>query len=109
MLFLFLLLLIFIIALLSFYLSVSLPQFEEAGPHFPGASRRPRRLDCHLFSERERVQLREDLVDPHIYICAPEVLALFSDNFDYQVGCPPPFFFSSFFSSPFTSTLNPKT
>ncbi len=25
-------------------------------------------------------------MDTHIAICAPEVLMLFSDNFDYQVG-----------------------
>jgi hypothetical protein len=29
-------------------------------------------------------QLRSDLMDCHIAICAPEVLMLFSDNFDYQ-------------------------
>ena len=29
-------------------------------------------------------QVRTDLIDCHISICAPEVLMLFSDNFDYQ-------------------------
>lgn len=29
-------------------------------------------------------QVRTDLIDTHITICAPEVLMLFSDNFDYQ-------------------------
>lgn len=30
------------------------------------------------------LQLRYDLLDTNITICAPEVLMLFSDNFDYQ-------------------------
>lgn len=30
------------------------------------------------------LQVRSDLMDSHISICAPEVLMLFSDNFDYQ-------------------------
>ena len=30
------------------------------------------------------VQVRSDLIDSQIAICAPEVLMLFSDNFDYQ-------------------------
>eukprot|EP00955_Chlamydomonas_euryale_P006017 64268-Chlamydomonas_euryale.AAC.1 len=29
-------------------------------------------------------QVRTDLVDTHIAVCGPEVLLLFSDNFDYQ-------------------------
>ncbi len=29
-------------------------------------------------------QVRADLMDTHISICAPSVLMLFSDNFDYQ-------------------------
>ena len=33
-----------------------------------------------------RAQVRCDLMDTHICVCAPEVLLLFSDNFDYQVG-----------------------
>lgn len=42
------------------------------------------RLDTALFSERDVVSIRTDLVETGIYICAPEVLMLFSDNFDYQ-------------------------
>ncbi|KXZ48102.1 hypothetical protein GPECTOR_30g197 [Gonium pectorale] len=42
------------------------------------------KLDCALFSERDEVQVRSDLMDTHIAICSPEVLMLFSDNFDYQ-------------------------
>lgn len=41
-------------------------------------------LDCGLFSERDGIHFRSDLVDTNIYLCAPEVLMLFSDNFDYQ-------------------------
>lgn len=29
--------------------------------------------------------MRTDLVDTGIYLCEPDVLALFSDNWDYQV------------------------
>ena len=36
---------------------------------------------CDMFSY---VQVRSDLIDSQIAICAPEVLMLFSDNFDYQ-------------------------
>ncbi|KAI8468580.1 MAG: nucleotide-diphospho-sugar transferase [Monoraphidium minutum] len=42
------------------------------------------KVDAGLFGERDGVQLRSDLMDCHIAICAPEVLMLFSDNFDYQ-------------------------
>jgi translation initiation factor eIF-2B subunit epsilon len=30
------------------------------------------------------LQVRTDLMDTHIAVCAPEVIMLFSDNFDYQ-------------------------
>jgi len=42
------------------------------------------KVDASFFSERDSVQVRTDLMDSHISICAPEVLMLFSDNFDYQ-------------------------
>ena len=42
------------------------------------------KLDTSFFYERNGVVARTDLVDTGIYICAPEVLMLFSDNFDYQ-------------------------
>ncbi len=44
-------------------------------------------LDAQNFSERDMISLRTDLLDTRIYICAPDVLMLFSDNFDYQVSC----------------------
>lgn len=42
------------------------------------------KVDASFFSERDNVMVRTDLMDTHIAICAPEVLMLFSDNFDYQ-------------------------
>jgi translation initiation factor eIF-2B subunit epsilon len=30
------------------------------------------------------LQVRSDLIDTNISICSPEVLMMFSDNFDYQ-------------------------
>ena len=36
------------------------------------------------FLDRSQVAVREDLVDCYIDICAPEVLGLFQDNFDFQ-------------------------
>lgn len=41
-------------------------------------------IDTTFFSERDSLNLRYDLADTGIYICAPDVLLLFSDNFDYQ-------------------------
>ncbi len=41
-------------------------------------------LEASLFSEHASVHVRTDLLDCHIDICAPEVLFLFTDNFDYQ-------------------------
>ena len=37
-----------------------------------------------MFEGRQAVQLLTDLEDCFIDICAPEVLMLFTDNFDYQ-------------------------
>ena len=37
-----------------------------------------------ILEEHAQVQFRYDLLDCHVDICAPEVLMLFSDNFDYQ-------------------------
>lgn len=41
-------------------------------------------LERAMFEGRQAVQLRTDLEDCFIDICAPEVLMLFTDNFDYQ-------------------------
>ncbi len=41
-------------------------------------------MDAHFFGERDTVQLKNNMLDGQIQICAPEVLMLFTDNFDYQ-------------------------
>lgn len=61
-------------------------KYEE---HTPGSSGRISynkglRLDAAFFSERDDVAIRSDLIETGVYLCAPEVLMLFSDNFDYQ-------------------------
>ena len=53
----------------------------EAGRPLPNQAT----VDAHFWSETDSVEVRADLADTYIYICAPEVLLLFSDNFDYQV------------------------
>ena len=37
-----------------------------------------------IFQDRPSVLIREDLLETHIYICAPEVLSTFADDFDFQ-------------------------
>ena len=37
-----------------------------------------------IFQTNNKAQIRFDLVDTHISICSPDVLPLFTDNFDYQ-------------------------
>ena len=69
-------------------------RYIDYAPGSGGSSSRPRsggsggggsvKVDAALFGERDGVALRSDLIDCHIAICAPEVLMLFSDNFDYQ-------------------------
>uniref|UniRef100_A0A383VLX2 Translation initiation factor eIF2B subunit epsilon n=1 Tax=Tetradesmus obliquus TaxID=3088 RepID=A0A383VLX2_TETOB len=49
-----------------------------------GRSSQVWKLDASLWSERDCVQVRTDLIDTNISICSPEVLLMFSDNFDYQ-------------------------
>lgn len=44
----------------------------------------PVALDASLFSDHTNVRIRSDLQDCHVDICAPELLFLFTDNFDYQ-------------------------
>ncbi|KAL8950713.1 MAG: hypothetical protein Q9222_003272 [Ikaeria aurantiellina] len=41
-------------------------------------------LDPDLFSDHSEIEIREDLIDCQIDICTPDVLSLWSDNFDYQ-------------------------
>jgi translation initiation factor eIF-2B subunit epsilon len=53
--------------------------YEEGAGASPSVS-----LEASLFSEHPSIHVRTDLLDCHIDICAPEVLFLFTDNFDYQ-------------------------
>ena len=46
-------------------------------------------IDAHFWGETDAVEVRADLADTGIYLCAPEVLLLFSDNFDYQARALP--------------------
>jgi len=41
-------------------------------------------LDPELLSTHKELELRNDLIDCGIDICTPDVLALWSDNFDYE-------------------------
>lgn len=41
-------------------------------------------LDPEFLTTHVEIEVREDLVDPYIDICTPEVLAQWSENFDYQ-------------------------
>ena len=44
----------------------------------------PVTLDPDLLSGHAEIDIREDLIDCNIDICTPDVLSLWSDNFDYQ-------------------------
>jgi NDP-sugar pyrophosphorylase family protein len=41
-------------------------------------------IDAELLSSNQELDIRQDLIDTGIDICTPEVLALWSDNFDFQ-------------------------
>ncbi|KAL6710550.1 translation initiation factor eIF-2B epsilon subunit, GEF [Coniothyrium glycines] len=41
-------------------------------------------IDPELLSENQELEVRQDLIDCGIDICTPDVLALWSDNFDFQ-------------------------
>lgn len=41
-------------------------------------------VDATFFAERDTLSVRTDLADAEVYICAPEVLLLYADNFDFQ-------------------------
>ncbi|KAF2735394.1 translation initiation factor-like protein eif-2b epsilon subunit [Polyplosphaeria fusca] len=41
-------------------------------------------LDPTLLSDHQELEIRQDLIDCGIDICTPDVLALWSDNFDFQ-------------------------
>ena len=57
--------------------------------HYEEMSRRQREdryvnIDPELLSTHGEIEVREDLIDCYIDICTPEILSLWSDNFDYQ-------------------------
>lgn len=41
-------------------------------------------IDPDLLSDHQELEIRQDLIDCGIDICTPDVLALWSDNFDFQ-------------------------
>jgi len=41
-------------------------------------------IPCSFFSSHAQVELHDDLLDVGFYICSPQVLARFSDEFDYR-------------------------
>ena len=55
--------------------------YEEVGGK--GGSRYVN-LDSEFLTAHDEIEVREDLIDPYIDICTPDVLALWSENFDYQ-------------------------
>ena len=57
---------------------------KDTGEGHRGRKLPPVSLDASLFSEHPNVEVRTDLRDCHVDVCAPEVLYLFTDNFDYQ-------------------------
>ena len=57
--------------------------------HYEEISRRSKdgtyvNIDSELLSTHGEIEVREDLIDCYIDICTPDVLGLWSDNFDYQ-------------------------
>lgn len=62
---------------------------EERCVHYEEMGRRRGRsryvtLDPELLTAHGEIEIREDLIDCHIDICAMDVLAQWSDNFDFQ-------------------------
>ena len=56
--------------------------YEELGHR--GRDDKYVRLDPEILTTHSQLEIREDLIDCYIDICTPEVLSLWSDNFDYQ-------------------------
>lgn len=57
--------------------------------HYEEMTRRPKceryiNIDPELLSTHGEIEIREDLIDCYVDICTPDVLSLWSDNFDYQ-------------------------
>ena len=41
-------------------------------------------VPCSFFASHSQIEIRTDLLDCGVYICSPDVLARFTDEFDYQ-------------------------
>ncbi len=54
--------------------------YEEIAP---SSSNRTVNIDPELFSSHPELDIRQDLIDCYIDICTPDVLALWTDSFDY--------------------------
>jgi len=57
--------------------------------HYEEMTRRSKRdryihIDPDILSTHREIDIREDVIDCYIDICTPDVLSLWSDNFDYQ-------------------------
>ncbi|MCJ1287691.1 hypothetical protein MMC26_007043 [Xylographa opegraphella] len=62
---------------------------KERCLHYEEMTRRPGRgryvnIDPELLSTHGEIEVREDLIDCYVDICTPDILGLWSDNFDYQ-------------------------
>ncbi|MCJ1436459.1 hypothetical protein MMC27_005838 [Xylographa pallens] len=62
---------------------------KERCLHYEEMTRRPVggryvNIDPELLSTHGEIEVREDLIDCYVDICTPDVLGLWSDNFDYQ-------------------------
>ena len=62
---------------------------KERCLHYEEMTRRPVEgryvnIDPELLSTHGEIEVREDLIDCYVDICTPDVLGLWSDNFDYQ-------------------------
>jgi len=58
--------------------------FKESKGGVTKATGGPFTIDAALFSEHEEVEVETNARDLRVDICSPEVLMLFTDNFDYQ-------------------------
>ncbi|KAF2436009.1 heat shock transcription factor 2 [Tothia fuscella] len=56
--------------------------YEQIRPH--EEEERRVNIDPELLTSHQEIEVRTDLIDCGIDICTPDVLALWSDNFDYQ-------------------------
>lgn len=56
----------------------------ESAPRINSKKLHSFEIDSELLAEYDSISLRNDLIDCHIDICAPDVPALFTENFDYH-------------------------